>query len=111
MPLHAADRRRFLELIGCTAGALVAGCGTPRTPAEEIASLLELRAEERAWLDDLSQGQARRLLAGLTDPDQSADAAARVISQLLKSRSRLSSFVRYPRIGDLRLVCDGLIRE
>jgi hypothetical protein len=77
---------------------------------DQIADLLELRDEERAWLADLSAGDVARLRAGLIAPDSSA-AAARVIARLLRQRTRLSSFVRYPRVGDVRLVCDGLIRE
>ena len=106
-----ANRRRFLELIGCAMGVAVAGCRTPRTLSEDIADLLELRDEERTWLADLSESEARRLFAGLTAPDLSTDAASRVIARMLRARSRLTSFVHYPRIGDLRLVCDGLIRE
>jgi hypothetical protein len=82
----------------------------PHAQAPDIADLLELRGDERAWLTDLSDRNARRLLAGLTDPDRSAD-AARVIAQLLNSRTRLSSFVHYPQVGSLRLACDGLIRD
>jgi hypothetical protein len=112
MTLRDARRRRFFQLIGgAAAGAALAGCRPARELSEEIADLLELRDEERAWLADLSVSDSRRLFAGLTAPDRLADPAARVISQLLTSRTRLTSFVRYPRIGDVRLVCDGLIRE
>jgi hypothetical protein len=100
MTLRDARRRRFFQLIGgAAAGAALAGCRPARELSEEIADLLE------------SVSDSRRLFAGLTAPDRLADPAARVISQLLTSRTRLTSFVRYPRIGDVRLVCDGLIRE
>jgi hypothetical protein len=108
---HDVRRRRFIQLIGCAAGAAFAGCRPARELSEEIADLLELRDEERAWLATLPEDDLRRLFAGLTAPDVSADAAARVIAQLLRPRARLSAFVRYPAIGDLRVVCDGLIRE
>lgn len=108
------NRRALFELVGGTAFAALSGMlQPPEMGADTLARVLGLAPGEEAWLNDLTRSEQRELYlylrreAGSPPSPRAVDLAARVISR----RSRLFAFVRYPVLGDERVVCDGLIRE
>ena len=108
------NRRALFQLVGGTAFAALSGRRQlPAAGRDTLARVLGLALGEEAWLNDLTRSEQRELYLYLSGegggpPSRRAvDLAARVISR----RSRLFAFVRYPVLGDERVVCDGLIRE
>ncbi len=108
------DRRTLLKLLA----ACLPAAGLSATPAvaaaarDELGRALGLRADEVAWLHELSAHDQRQLLAALTAPgDAVAPETLRLIDRLLGRRSRAFAYVGYPPVADVRSVCDGLIRE
>lgn len=108
------NRRALFRLVGGTALAAVSGMlRRPEAGTDALARALGLAPGEEAWLDDLTPGEQRELAlylsgeAGGPSSPRAVDLAVRVIGR----RSRLFAFVRYPVLGDERVVCDGLIRE
>lgn len=110
------DRRELLRLVTGLLSALAVppdvalAAGTSPSP---LARVLGLRADQEAWLGDLTAEERRELLQALSEAD-AAPVTARTLDLLAKvlgRRSRLYAYLDYPRLADTRSVCDGLLRE
>ncbi len=105
-----ADRRTLLKLLGIFAVASVTDCASGETPREGLARLLDLKRDERGWLEVLSSDEQRELY-GLLSSESVKPRAIPLMARVLGSRSHLFAFVDYPPVRDQRSVCDGLVRE
>ena len=108
------DRRSLLRLVAAALAA--AGLPAVTTEAAEpatLAALLGLKSSEQAWLSALTAAERhelRRALAAAPDAPV-APRTIELLGKLVSRRSRLFAYLDYPKVADLRSVCDGLLRE
>lgn len=108
----APDRRRFIALMTCAAGAAWSGCQTRPLTKDDLVALLDLRDSELEWVSELSQEQVTALCEGLTAVEGAQRARAIELAvKILTRRERLVAYVGYPPRAKITNVCDGLFRE
>ena len=103
------DRRQLLLLV---AGAALACVPREAPQALDLATLLGLDADQRHWLDALTEPERVELAAALA-AGAAAASSPRTVALLLKvvgRRSRLFAYVGYPEMDDEPDLCDGLVK-